>query len=94
MAVVLLSPIWSDPSSAGAVNKLTKEFVNCVEESARKQGLLQPFQYANYAAADQKPLESYGSQQLERLREASRKYDRLQVMQKQVKGYEIRDRGN
>ena len=49
-------------------------------------GQLQRFQYLNYAAAYQHPLESYGADKLRFLRDVSRRYDPKGVFQRQVPG--------
>lgn len=57
-----------------------------LEACAEAQGLLLRFQYLNYAAPFQTPLESYGEENLRFLRAVSEKYDPKGVFQKRVPG--------
>ena len=55
--------------------------------TACAQDLGHPFIYQNYAAAEQAVFQSYGSKNLDRLREISRKYDPYRVWQDLQPGY-------
>ncbi|OBT74599.1 hypothetical protein VF21_06372 [Pseudogymnoascus sp. 05NY08] len=84
--ILLLSASWADTASTKAVQEATRHVMSLIESCAEKKGLLLKFQYLNYAAAYQRPLESYGEGNLEFLRDVSRKYDPKGVFQKQVPG--------
>ena len=57
-----------------------------LEACAEAKGLLLKFQYLNYAAPFQAPLEAYGEDNLRFLRAVSEKYDPKGVFQKRVPG--------
>ncbi|OBT86620.1 hypothetical protein VE02_04430 [Pseudogymnoascus sp. 03VT05] len=84
--ILLLSASWADTASTKAVQEATRHVMSLLESCAEEKGLLLKFQYLNYAAAYQSPLESYGEENLEFMRGVSRKYDPKRVFQKQVPG--------
>ncbi|OBT98549.1 hypothetical protein VE01_03636 [Pseudogymnoascus verrucosus] len=84
--ILLLSASWADTASTKAVQDATRHVMSLLESSAEEKGLLLKFQYLNYAAANQTPLESYGEENLKFLRGVSREYDPKGVFQKQVPG--------
>jgi FAD/FMN-containing dehydrogenase len=84
--VLLLSASWADTASTKAVQDATRHVMSLLEACAEKKGLLLKFQYLNYAAAYQTPLESYGEENLNFLRGVSREYDPKGVFQKQIPG--------
>ena len=84
--VLLLSASWADTASTKSVQDATRHVMSLLESSAEEKGLLLKFQYLNYAAAYQTPLESYGEENLKFLRGVSREYDPQWVFQKQVPG--------
>ena len=60
--------------------------MNQVAEAAKEMGLLHQFQYLNYADPSQDPIQSYGAENVARLKAASRKYDPMGMFQTQVPG--------
>lgn len=86
LAVLLLSASWPDTASTEKVQEATRHVMSLLESAAESKGLLLKFQYLNYAAAYQTPLESYGEDNLQFLRTVSRKYDSKGVFQKRVPG--------
>ncbi|KAJ2983270.1 hypothetical protein NQ176_g812 [Zarea fungicola] len=84
--ILLLSPTWSDAASTDAVQEAAREVLGLLETHAESRGLLQKFQYLNYAAPYQQPLESFGGNKLQFLRKVSSKYDSGRVFQDQVPG--------
>lgn len=62
------------------------KFLATVRQKAVDMGLGEDFLYLNDASADQKIMEGYGKENLNRLQRVSRKYDPEQVFQKQVTG--------
>ncbi|KAF4945264.1 hypothetical protein FGADI_12084 [Fusarium gaditjirri] len=66
--VVLISVLWPNSAINSDIEAKAKEVLSAWEEDARTKGLLQKFQYLNYAAPYQKPFESYGADELEFLR--------------------------
>lgn len=86
LPVLLLSASWADTASTNAVQDATRQVMSLLEACAEAKGLLLKFQYLNYAAAYQTPLESYGEENLKFMRDVSREYDPKGVFQKQVPG--------
>ncbi|KAK4143577.1 FAD-binding domain-containing protein [Dichotomopilus funicola] len=84
--VMLLSALWPNSASNPAVDQISREPVAKIESQARAKGLLQKFQYINYAAPYQKPLASYGAKNLEFLKGVSKRYDPEGVFQTRVPG--------
>ena len=54
--------------------------------AAKEMGLYNDYIYMNYAAPDQKPIESYGKQNREFLEEVQKKYDPEGVFTRLVPG--------
>jgi hypothetical protein len=86
LIVVLLSTSWPDSASTKEVQQATRHVISLLESCAEAKGLLLGFQYLNYAAPYQTPLESYGEENNEFMRKVSRKYDQGEVFQKRVRG--------
>lgn len=84
--VMLITGIWNDTTSDALVEQTGEKIVEDITDLARNAGLLHQFQYMNYAGPSQSPIESYGTASMERLKEASKKYDPKKVFQKQVPG--------
>jgi hypothetical protein len=89
MIVVLISALWPKSAVNSNVEAKAKEVLSVWEEDARAKGLLQKFQYLNYATPYQKPFESYGADELEFLRSVSKRYDPAQILQKRVGGFKL-----
>ena len=83
---MLLSALWPDSSSNAAVEQISRAALSAIKCRAKAKGLLRNFQYLNYAAPFQAPLESYGAENLEFLQQVSRKYDPTSVFQCRVPG--------
>ena len=83
---MLLSALWPDSTSRESVAQTARDALFRLESAARAQGLLQRFQYLNYAAPYQKPLESYGKVQFRLLKQVSHQYDGHGILQRQLKG--------
>lgn len=84
--VLLLSASWPDTTLTEKVQEATRHVMSLLESAAETKGLLLKFQYLNYAAAYQTPLEAYGEENLRFLRTVSKKYDSKGVFQKRVPG--------
>ncbi|KAF5640216.1 FAD-binding protein [Fusarium sp. NRRL 25303] len=87
--VVLISALWPNSAGNSDVEARAKEVLSKSEDEARAKGLLQKFQYLNYAAPYQRPFESYGGDELEFLKSVSKKYDPAQILQKRVGGFKL-----
>jgi hypothetical protein len=77
---------WSLEEDDEEVLKTGTKFLNKVKKMAADKGLLKTFLYLNDAAIDQKPVDSYGREQVVRLKRISREYDPDGVFQKLAKG--------
>ncbi|OCL04578.1 FAD binding domain protein [Glonium stellatum] len=84
--VMLLTGIWSNTSSDALVEKTAQKMVEDINGIARSMGLLNDFQYINYADPSQDPIGSYGQLNVKRLRDVSKMYDPKGVFQLQVPG--------
>ena len=73
--VMLLAALWPNSAFNGEVQKTAQKMTNDIACIAEEMGLSHKFQYINYADPSQDPIDSYGQENVERLREASRKYD-------------------
>ncbi|KAK1086311.1 hypothetical protein LTR48_003687, partial [Friedmanniomyces endolithicus] len=63
-----------------------KALFDQAETYAKANGFYNEYLYLNYAAPWQKPIAGYGAANVANLMAVSRKYDPLQVFQKQVPG--------
>lgn len=79
-------PLWQDAAYDKDVHQAAEAWYNAVREYTAKQGKAHRFEFANYAAWFQDPMAGYGPENLEFLREVSRKYDPRRLFQKAVKG--------
>ncbi|KAF4457080.1 hypothetical protein F53441_868 [Fusarium austroafricanum] len=87
--IVLISALWPNSAVNPGVEAKARSVLSQLEDNARAKGLLQEFQYLNYAAPYQTPFKSYGKEKLEFLKSVSRKYDRAQILQKRVGGFKL-----
>lgn len=83
---MLLSAFWTDKPSSDLVENAATSIVSQTDEAATKMGLNRGFRYANYANYQQRPLESYGDDNINFLRQVAKKYDPSGVFQRQVPG--------
>ena len=77
---------WSLEADDKVVLATSAEFLNKVDETAASKGLSFTFLYLNDAAMDQRPIDSYGDENVQRLKKISREYDPDGVFQKLAKG--------
>ena len=87
--VVLISAFWPNASAESDVEATAQSALLRWESMAREKGLLQDFQYFNYAASSQNPVQSYGLDNLEFLKHVSKKYDHAQILQNRVGGFKL-----
>ncbi|KAJ8130458.1 hypothetical protein O1611_g3172 [Lasiodiplodia mahajangana] len=83
---VLLLTYWTDKKDDDRVISFMKKALGRIEENADTRGQRVPFIYWNYAYSHQNALQSYGEENVKKLREASRKYDPDGVFQKGCPG--------
>jgi hypothetical protein len=86
ITVVLLLAFWPNSTFDDVVERTAEKITRDIACIADEMGLLHKFQYINYADPSQDPIGSYGTESVEFLRQASRKYDLKGVWQRQVPG--------
>jgi hypothetical protein len=84
--VLLLTAVWTDPTSSDSVESKAASVIAGIDEVARKIGLLRRFRYVNYANQNQRVVDSYGVENREFLQEVASRYDPEGVFQKLVPG--------
>ncbi|UNI14534.1 hypothetical protein JDV02_001152 [Purpureocillium takamizusanense] len=84
--ILLLSALWPDSSSRQTIQSKAMEAISRVETFAKSKNQLLKFQYINYAAPHQTPLQSYGPDNLEFLRKVRAAYDPEGVFQNLARG--------
>jgi hypothetical protein len=84
--VMLLSALWPNSTFDEVAENTAKKMTRDIAFIAEEMGLLQEFQYINYADPSQDPIGSYGSENVEYLRQVSRTYDPEGFWQRQVPG--------
>ncbi|KAK4108498.1 FAD-binding domain-containing protein [Canariomyces notabilis] len=77
---------WSDASYDEAAYTAGRRVVERGEALAKELGVHLPYIYANYAAADQDVLSSYGAKNVAKLKRLRRKYDPASILHKLVPG--------
>jgi hypothetical protein len=83
---MLVSAYWPDNTSNKEVDTVVRGLFSKLEEVAQERSLLQPFQYLNYAAEFQQPLDSYKMPWRHFLERVNSVYDSRGVMQHQLPG--------
>ncbi|KAL4892375.1 hypothetical protein BDV59DRAFT_208689 [Aspergillus ambiguus] len=78
---------WEDSADDMRILRSITNLINRVNVRTHATGLYEPFLYMNYASGFQDVLESYGTENLNRLKDISRKYDPDQVFQTLQRGY-------
>ncbi|KAF7416085.1 hypothetical protein PC9H_002345 [Pleurotus ostreatus] len=66
---------WNDPQDSAVMKAKAQEYIKAATELARERGLLNKYIYLNYALDTQNVLESYGAENLKKMREIKSKYD-------------------
>lgn len=70
---------WKDPADDKAINDALHKVVDTATQISTSRGLFYPWKYANYALPDQKVYESYGTANVQKLRQIRDKYDPKKV---------------
>ncbi|KAL6895347.1 hypothetical protein HDV57DRAFT_479239 [Trichoderma longibrachiatum] len=84
--ILLFSALWPNSSSNDVVYRKGRDAFAAIKAVAERKGVLRKFEYLNYAGPHQSPLASYGADNLEFLRQVSKKYDPAGVFQRKVPG--------
>lgn len=79
---ILASRAWSLESDDRQMLATGTRFPDEVAKMAARRGLSKAFLYLNNAAMDQRPISSYGCENVQRLEKISRQYDPDGVFQK------------
>ncbi|CAL3970097.1 unnamed protein product [Diplocarpon coronariae] len=72
---------WEDPRFDNPIQVASRNFIAAINRAAKRRGLFHPYIYLNYAIASQDPISSYGATNVQKLQNASAKYDPEQVFQ-------------
>lgn len=72
---VLLLSYSADKGDDQRVTSFMQKALKRIERNAKDRGQLVPFIYWNYAFSDQDALQSYGEENVQKLRATSKKYD-------------------
>ena len=86
LIIALLTGMWENTVDDTTVVDTAKTMFDAIDAKAKASGNYNDFQYLNYAAAWQDPIDGYGAVNKAKLQAASRKYDPLGVFQKGVPG--------
>ncbi|KAI1499123.1 6-hydroxy-D-nicotine oxidase [Biscogniauxia marginata] len=83
---------WADPAHDATAQQALDELLDGIERIAREHGQFLEFVFPNDAKFSQNVLESYGPENVKKLRDAAAKYDPEQVFQRlQNGGFLLRD---
>lgn len=83
---MLLLAYWTSREDDDRVSVACRQVLEDIRGVAAEKGTALGYVYLNYAAAFQRPLDSYGQENKRRLRDVSRKYDPEGLFQKGVPG--------
>ncbi|KAI0145377.1 FAD-binding domain-containing protein [Xylariaceae sp. FL1272] len=84
--VMLISAFWTDGTATSAIEEAGKTAAQKVQHTAETKGRGMDLIYSNYADTSQNVIKSYGANNVEFLKQVSKKYDPDQVFQKRVPG--------
>lgn len=84
--ILLISTLWPDSASNGAVHSKAEDVIAAVNANAKSKGMLKEFVYANYADLSQHPFDSYGEANVDFLKQTAKKYDPKGIFQLKVPG--------
>ncbi|KAH8731845.1 hypothetical protein GQ44DRAFT_670461 [Phaeosphaeriaceae sp. PMI808] len=79
--IMNMSSRWTNPADDAAILKFLSSVTKQVKAEAQAKGLDNEYIYMNYGSQFQDPISTYGSQNVDRLRAISKKYDPQQVFQ-------------
>jgi hypothetical protein len=82
----LLSVTWNNAADDALIYSTTEALIEKIAQATKAQSLFNEFEYLNYAAYFQDPLQGYGTTNLNTLSAVSKKYDPLGFFQTGVPG--------
>ncbi|KAI9642168.1 hypothetical protein NHQ30_008970 [Ciborinia camelliae] len=86
LIVALLTATWGNSADDAIATNTAKDMFSTIDTYAKASGYYNDWQYLNYAANWQDPIDGYGAANKAKLQAASRKYDPSGVFQKGVPG--------
>ncbi|KAK3709798.1 hypothetical protein LTR37_010626 [Vermiconidia calcicola] len=86
LIVMMLNPRWRDAEYDAEMADAAEAWVDSIRQSANRLSGSNDFQFLNYAAKFQRPLESYGPPNLDFMRHVSFKYDPHEIFQNLMPG--------
>ncbi|CZT16357.1 related to 6-hydroxy-d-nicotine oxidase [Ramularia collo-cygni] len=86
LIMVRLNPHWKDADYDGEIYEAAQVWLAAVQDYTNALGMSHPFVFLNNAAPFQDPLGSYGAENLQFMRDVSKKYDPDQIFQTLVPG--------
>lgn len=75
LLVVNLLVYWPDESFDDVVTTILEDTIAWGIHTAKNRNLLDPWEYLNYALPTQSPYDSYGAENVQKLRVIKEKYD-------------------
>ena len=84
--IFLLDVAWNGTQYDAQIRSLADQVMSRLANYLHTAGALKDFQYINYSFQDQDPLGGYGAAALQKIKDASKKYDPGQVFQRLVPG--------
>lgn len=82
----VLATAWSSSDGDEIAHNATRAIIESVEHAAKTDGTYLPYMFMNDASWDQDVMAHYGAKNLDRLREAQRKYDPELLFQRLASG--------
>lgn len=86
LVVALLTTSWESMRDDQLVETAAAHLLERIDERAQELGVAHRYRYLNYANADQDPIATYGSDNVENMWRVSRAYDPLGLFQKACTG--------
>lgn len=80
---------WANPEDSAFMKAKNQEYLKVSTDLARERGLLTEFIYANYALGTQRVLESYGDENIRKMRAVKEKYDADDILKLWKGGWKL-----
>lgn len=89
LVILDLTMQWGSAADDAKIYAAAQSLIDGAVQRAKARGVYNQYQYLNYAAQFQSPIQSYGRENVQFLKKVSREYDPLQVFQRKVGGYKL-----
>jgi hypothetical protein len=86
LIVLLLTAAWKNSTYDALIDTAARNCIEAVDQATRKKGMFHPYKYIGYAGKNQEVLQGYGEQNIEFMKNVSKKYDPGQIFQTLVRG--------